>query len=126
MEQKPIVLTITLSSSMSTSQINENTIILGDIKYFVQKLSKTYGRLATVNLVTPRRDQLPISLSIFSRKNPEKEKLKPLSIERDGITYDVAHEFIEASRNPGIGAHLRGQASIKKGYLSVNGVKKIA
>ena len=35
----------------------------------------------------------------------------------------MAHEFIESSRNPGIGAHLRGSKSLHKGYLSVNGVR---
>lgn len=59
------------------------------------------------------------------KKKTRREKLEgPLIIERDGVTYEVAHEFIEASRNPGIGAHLRGSDSIKKGFLSVNGVKK--
>lgn len=58
------------------------------------------------------------------KKKSRKEKEQPLMIERDGITYEVAHEFIEASRNPGIGAHMRDSDSIKKGYLTVNGVKK--
>lgn len=58
------------------------------------------------------------------KKKSRKEKLQPLYIERDGITYEVAHEFIEASRNPGIGAYMRDSDSIKKGYLTVNGVKK--
>lgn len=58
------------------------------------------------------------------KKKSKKEKKNPLIIERDGITYEVAHEFIEASRNPGIGAHMRGTHSLKKGYLSVNGVKQ--
>lgn len=58
------------------------------------------------------------------KKKSRKEKEKPLSIERDGITYDVEHEFIEASRNPGIGAHMRDSESIKKGYLTIDGVKK--
>ena len=55
------------------------------------------------------------------KKKTRKEKMKPLSIEHNGLTYDVAHEFIEASRNPGIGAHLRHSRSIRKGYLSVDG-----
>ncbi|AZL82939.1 replication initiator protein [Apis mellifera associated microvirus 61] len=58
------------------------------------------------------------------KKKSRKEKEQPLIIERDGVTYEVAHEFIEASRNPGIGAHMRNSDSIKKGYLTVNGVKK--
>lgn len=57
------------------------------------------------------------------KKKTRKEKEKPLNIEIDGITYDVAHEFIEHSRNPGIGACLKDSVSIKKGYLSVNGVR---
>lgn len=58
------------------------------------------------------------------KKKTRKEKAEgPLIIERDGVTYEVAHEFIEASRNPGIGAHMRESDSIKKGYLTVNGVK---
>lgn len=58
------------------------------------------------------------------KKKSRKEKLKPNYIERDGVTYEVAHEFIEASRNPGIGAHLKASDSIKKGFLTVNGVRK--
>lgn len=58
------------------------------------------------------------------KKKTRKEKKNPLIVERDGITYEVAHEFIEHSRNPGIGAFLRNSESIKKGYLSVNGVRK--
>lgn len=42
----------------------------------------------------------------------------------DGKDYRVAHEFIEGSRNPGIGAWTRDTASIKKGYLTLNGVRK--
>lgn len=58
------------------------------------------------------------------KKKSRKEKKKPNYIERDGIQYKVAHEFIESSRNPGIGAHMRQSNSIKKGFLTVNGVKK--
>lgn len=58
------------------------------------------------------------------KKKTRVEKEKPLNIEIDGVTYDVEHEFIESSRNPGIGAWLRGSDSLKKGFLSVNGVKK--
>lgn len=58
------------------------------------------------------------------KKKSRKEKEKPLEIVRDGIIYLVEHEFIEASRNPGIGAWMRGTTSIKKGYLTVSGVKK--
>lgn len=58
------------------------------------------------------------------KKKSRREKKIPLVLEIDGITYDVQHEFIESSRNPGIGAHLRTSDSIKKGFLSVNGVKK--
>lgn len=60
---------------------------------------------------------------ILKRKT-RKEKKQPLVIERDGITYEVEHEFIESSRNPGIGAHMRSSKSIKKGYLTVDGVRK--
>lgn len=58
------------------------------------------------------------------KKKSRKEKEQPLYIERDGVTFEVAHEFIEASRNPGIGAHIRGSDSLKKGYLTLDGVKK--
>lgn len=58
------------------------------------------------------------------KKKTRKEKKQPLVIETDGVTYEVQHEFIESSRNPGIGAWLRDSESIKKGFLSVNGVKK--
>lgn len=58
------------------------------------------------------------------KKKTRKEKKQPLVIEVDGFTYEVAHEFVESSRNPGIGAHLKESESIKKGYLSVDGVRK--
>lgn len=57
------------------------------------------------------------------KKKTRKEKEKPLELLIGDTTYEVAHEFIEASRNPGIGAHMRESRSIKKGYLSVNGVR---
>jgi len=58
------------------------------------------------------------------KKKSRKEKEQPLIIERDGITYEVAHEFVESSRNPGIGAALRGSDSLKKGFLANDGVKQ--
>lgn len=57
------------------------------------------------------------------KKKTRKEKIKPLTLELPEGVYDVEHEFIEASRNPGIGAWMRGHESIKKGYLTVNGTK---
>lgn len=61
---------------------------------------------------------------VLKKKTRKEKQAGPLIIERDGITYEVDHEFIEASRNPGIGAHLRDSPSLKKGYLTVNGSKK--
>lgn len=58
------------------------------------------------------------------KKKLRSERRTPLIIERDGITYEVAHEFIEHSRNPGIGASLRQSSTLKKGYLYVDGLKK--
>lgn len=58
------------------------------------------------------------------KKKTRKERERPLILERDGVTYEVEHEFIQASRNPGIGAYLRSGSSLKKGFLSVDGVKK--
>lgn len=58
------------------------------------------------------------------KKKTRKEKKKPLIIETDGLTWCVDHEFIESSRNPGIGAFLRGSSTLRKGYLTVNGQKK--
>lgn len=60
------------------------------------------------------------------KKKTRKEKLKPL-LKTDTLTgevFEVEHEFIEGSRNPGIGAYMRGSNSIRKGYLTVDGVKK--
>lgn len=58
------------------------------------------------------------------KKKTRKEKRKPLTLDLPDGSYDVEHEFIEASRNPGIGASMRGHQSLKKGYITVNGVKK--
>lgn len=58
------------------------------------------------------------------KKKTRSEKRQPLILEIDGVTYEVAHEFVESSRNPGIGAHMKAHPSLKKGFLSVNGVKQ--
>lgn len=57
------------------------------------------------------------------KKKTRKEKEKPLYHEHDGCIYECEHEFIEASRNPGIGACARDSSSIRKGFLVTNGVK---
>lgn len=58
------------------------------------------------------------------KKKTRKEKSKPLTLEHPDGCYDVSHEFIEASRNPGIGAFMKNSESLKKGFLTVNGVKQ--
>lgn len=58
------------------------------------------------------------------KKVPRKLRDKPLEIFADGKKFLVSHEFLETSRNPGIGAYLRGSESLRKGFLSVDGVKK--
>lgn len=58
------------------------------------------------------------------KKKTRKEKSKPLTLELPEGCYDVQHEFIEASRNPGIGAFSRESSAIRRGFLTVNGVKK--
>lgn len=55
------------------------------------------------------------------KKKSRQEKKSPRLLSNGQM---VEHEFIEASRNPGIGAHLRGSVSLKKGYLTVEGVKQ--
>lgn len=58
------------------------------------------------------------------KKVPRSQKTRPLKLEFEGQIYNVSHEFIESSRNPGIGAHMRGSDSLKKGFLTIDGVKK--
>lgn len=57
------------------------------------------------------------------KKKTKKEKETPLYHEHDGCIYEKSHEFIEASRNPGIGAFSRDSASLAKGFTTNNGVK---
>lgn len=91
--------------------------------YTSKLLSQLWGKgLAEFGYATPA--SVAYLYKYILKKKTRKEKLKPFIVEHDGITYDVEHEFIESSRNPGIGASLRGSDSIKKGYLTVNGVKK--
>lgn len=52
------------------------------------------------------------------------QKKAPKLIIFDDCEYEVAHEFIESSRNPGIGGHLRDSATLLKGFMVVNGYKK--
>lgn len=58
------------------------------------------------------------------KKKTRAERRDPLLHEINGCIYEVKHEFIEHSRNPGIGAHLRGSHTLNKGYLYVDGLKK--
>jgi len=59
------------------------------------------------------------------KKVPRGEQAKTARIIRiDGRDIEVRHEFIEPSRNPGLGAWTRDTTSIEKGYLFVNGVRK--
>lgn len=91
--------------------------------YTSETLTKLWGRgNAEFGYASPA--SIAYLYKYILKKKSRKERELPLSIEHDGVTYDVAHEFIESSRNPGIGAHMRDSDSIKKGYLSVNGVKK--
>lgn len=86
-------------------------------------LDSLWGKgFAEFGLATPA--SIAYIFKYILKKRTRKEKLQPRTIEIDGITYEVAHEFIEASRNPGIGAHLKGSSSVKKGFLSVDGKKK--
>lgn len=91
--------------------------------YTSELLTRLWGRgLATFGYASAAT--IAYLYKYILKKKSRKEKLSPLIIEHEGITYEVAHEFIESSRNPGIGAHMRDDLSIKKGYLSVGGVKK--
>ena len=90
--------------------------------YQSETLSRLWGNgFAEFGIATP--GSIAYLYKYILKKKTRREKQNPLLIERDGITYEVAHEFIESSRNPGIGAHLRGSKSLHKGYLSVNGVR---
>nr|QJB21694.1 MAG: replication initiator protein [Microvirus sp.] len=91
--------------------------------YESETLSRLWGKgLAEFGYATPA--SIAYIAKYILKKKTRKEKESPLIVERDGLTFEVAHEFIEHSRNPGIGAYMRGTESLKKGYLTVNGVKK--
>jgi len=91
--------------------------------YTSELLTKLWGKgNAEFGFATPA--SIAYLFKYILKKKSRKEKRKPLSITVDGLTYDVAHEFIEPSRNPGIGSYLRESNSIRKGYLTVNGVKQ--
>ena len=90
--------------------------------YLSQTLTSLWGKgNAEFGYATPA--SIAYLYKYILKKKTRREKEKPLNIELDGVTYDVEHEFIESSRNPGIGAWLRGNDSLKKGYLTVNGTK---
>lgn len=92
-------------------------------KVFISETLTYYWGLGNCEFGYAQPGSIAYLFKYVLKKKSRKEKEQPLIIERDGITYEVAHEFIEASRNPGIGAHMRDSKSIKKGYLSVNGVR---
>ena len=89
-----------------------------------QELTRLWGfGFAEFGLATPA--SISYLYKYILKKKTRKEKTQPLVIEDlEGVTWEVDHEFIESSRNPGIGAWLRDSESLKKGYITVNGVKK--
>lgn len=103
----------------------EHYISDGGHQVFIsQKLTELWGKgHAEFGFATPASIAY-LYKYILKKKSRKEKQAGPLIIERDGITYEVEHEFIESSRNPGIGAHLRGSDSLKKGFISVNGVKR--
>lgn len=91
--------------------------------YTSETLTKLWG-LGNAEFGYAKPGSIAYLYKYILKKKSRKEKKHPLVIEIDGVTHEVAHEFIESSRNPGIGAHLRDSKSIRKGYLSVDGVRK--
>lgn len=96
----------------------------GHICYNSPKLSSLWKNgLIEISEATPAT--IAYLFKYILKKKTRKEKKTPLVItDHEGLTWEVEHEFIEASRNPGIGAHLRNSPSIRKGFLSVDGVPK--
>lgn len=91
--------------------------------YTSKQLTRLWGK-GNIEFGFAKPESIAYLFKYILKKKSRKEKEKPHILEYDGITYDVEHEFIEGSRNPGIGANLRGSASLQKGYLTVNGVRK--
>lgn len=94
----------------------------GKIIFTSETLTRIWGK-GNVEFGIAQPGSIAYLFKYVLKKKTRKEKEKPYELVIDGEIYEVAHEFIEASRNPGIGAHLRDSNSIKKGYLSVNGVR---
>lgn len=91
--------------------------------YISEELSRLWGKgNAEFGYATP--GTIAYVFKYILKKKTRKEKSKPLVIEIDGTHHTVEHEFIESSRNPGIGAISRKSKSINKGFLVVNGVKQ--
>lgn len=103
--------------------VHHRTTDQGHKVYISKTLDKLWGKgFAEFGYATPAT--IAYLYKYILKKKTRKERLLPLIIERDGVTYIVEHEFIQSSRNPGIGAHMRGSNSLKKGYLTVDGQKK--
>lgn len=96
----------------------------GHLCYTSRKLSSLWGQgIVEISEATPAT--VAYLFKYILKKKSRKEKKQPLLLETpDGVTWEVAHEFIESSRNPGIGAHMRNSVSIRKGFLSVDGVPR--
>lgn len=96
----------------------------GHLCYTSNRFSALWGKgLVEISEATPAT--IAYLFKYILKKKSRKERSKPLTLEHgDGLSWDVEHEFIEASRNPGIGAHMRDSPSIRKGFLSVDGVPR--
>lgn len=91
----------------------------GDQIYTSERLTSLWGKgNVEFGIATP--GGVAYLFKYILKKKTRKEKLEPYVLP-NGLC--VEHEFIEASRNPGIGAHLRDSDSIKKGYLFIDGVR---
>lgn len=96
----------------------------GNQVYTSKQLSELWGKgFAEFGYALP--SSVAYICKYILKKKTRSEKKKPyLLTDSDGCTWEVEHEFIEHSRNPGIGASIRDSESVKKGFLTVNGQKK--
>lgn len=94
-------------------QVRYRTSDQGHSIFTSKKLTTLWGK-GNVEFGYAEASSIAYLFKYILKKKTRKERRRPLSIYRDGVEYLVEHEFIETSRNPGIGACLRTSDSIKK------------
>jgi len=90
--------------------------------YTSKTLTKLWGK-GKVEYALANPSTIAYVVGYVHKKLSKRDNESRYAMDHDGAVYPIEPEFIEPSRNPGIGSNLRGSNSLKKGYITALGQK---